>query len=242
MIQTTRPVHPFEAILPQLTVLLYRRSPRRDPDHREEWVAEAMALAFQIWCSAQRRNRAFTTYSLARYACFMVKSGRRLAGSYCADACSATRTKTTSLDQPTRILDEDRERVALLSQVLADTREDSPFEHARRNLDYPAILDMEHVGLKARRVFGFLAETHGAGSQKELARALKLSPGRISQIKRNLSECLWRHGYEPPACIRKSAAPMSKPSATAKYRLRRGTPRNKNGHVKTPGGSHPLPA
>ena len=83
--------------------------------------------------------------------------------------------------------------------MLADTREDSPLEHARRNLDYPSILDQEHVNPRARRVFRFLAEHHGAGCQKELARELKLAPSRISQIKRDLAGCLARHGYGPVA-------------------------------------------
>jgi hypothetical protein len=89
--------------------------------------------------------------------------------------------------------------VARLADVLADSREDAPIENVRRNLDYPAIFDKEQVSPKGRRVFEFLAESHGAGSQKELARELKVVPSRVTQIKRELAACLSQHGYGPPA-------------------------------------------
>ena len=87
MTQSICSIPPFEALLPRLTRVLGRRCPRRDPAYREEWVAEAIALAFQIWCSARLRHRHFSVDSLAHYAGLLVGSGRKLAGSFRARRC-----------------------------------------------------------------------------------------------------------------------------------------------------------
>lgn len=171
-------------------------------DEREEAVAETMAsiVKYAVSASARGKLKDLTPYTLVLYFGRSVRAGRRMAGSRSNDVLSRCTHRPYSgsvvyLDHLVPIRSDVGEVKERLSDGLASSREHSPFEHARRNLDYPAILDMEHVSLKARRVFGFLAETHGAGSQKELARALKLSPGRITQIKRHLAGCLSRHGY-----------------------------------------------
>jgi hypothetical protein len=202
MNQSTCRIHPFEVILPRLTAVLTRCSPRRDPAFREEWLAEGIALAYQIWLSAQRRRRKFSLCSLARFASLSVGSGRKLAGYKSSDVLSSGSDRRGnhrihSLEEHRPVRTSQKGRPDRLSDVLADSREDSPLENARRDLDYPAILDRESVSPKGRRVFAFLAENHGAGSQKELARELKISPTRVCQIKQQLAGCLAKHGYGP---------------------------------------------
>ena len=172
---------------------------------REEAVAETVAATVQYVIRAAARGK-LPRLSLGALVWFFGRScrkGRRMAGFKSTDAMSeAARRRhhhqVLSLNQPGRIHTDRGEKVARLSEVLADQREDSPLENVRRSLDYPAILDREGVGRKGRQVFAYLCETHGEGSHRELAGELGITPGRVTQIKRELAMCLTRHGYEPP--------------------------------------------
>jgi hypothetical protein len=108
------------------------------------------------------------------------------------------RLRVESLDQPRRVRSGGREVVLPLREVLADRRVPAPLEHCRLDLDYPAILRRQKATRKARCVFAWLARTHGAGRQTELARDLRVSPPRIVQLKRQLARCLATEDYYPP--------------------------------------------
>jgi hypothetical protein len=85
-----------------------------------------------------------------------------------------------------------------LSEVLADRRVKNPLEACRQDLDYPGILRQQHASRPARRVFAYLAQTHGSRRQTELARELEVSPPRIVQLKHRLVDCLAGEDYRPP--------------------------------------------
>ena len=64
-------------------------------------------------------------------------------------------------------------------------------------MDYAHILKREKVSAKAREVFRLLSAVHGCGQVKQIAQALKVSPGRVCQLKSELARALARHGYGP---------------------------------------------
>jgi hypothetical protein len=108
-----------------------------------------------------------------------------------------------------------------LADALTDRKTDRPLENARRNVDYPEILDRARAGHKLRRVFSFLLETAGAGRQTDLARELGVSAPRICQLKNKLADILAAAGYCP------SGAPNSPEGANR----RPGRPRTVQGHL-----------
>ena len=172
---------------------------------REEAVAETLASIFVYTLSAAARDKLdrLTAYSLVVFFGKSCRAGRRMTGFKSTDAMSEAALRRRhhrvhSLVEPVPIPTNRGIRVAPLRQVLADSREDSPFENVRRDLDYVDILDKERVNSKGRRVFRFLAESHGQGDHRELARELGVSPGRVSQLKGALAACLSRRGYEAP--------------------------------------------
>lgn len=176
------------------------------PIEQEEAEQETLAAIVQYVTRAAERGKLqrLTPYTLIVFFGRLCKAGRPMTGFKSTDAMSETAQRrghhrVCSLSQPRRIRTDRGERVARLSEVLSDSREDSPFEHARRDIDFPEILAKEQVGPKGRRVFQFLGETHGAGSHKELARELGVAASRVSQIKSELAVCLTRHGYGPSA-------------------------------------------
>lgn len=177
-------------------------APRKDPLAREEAVAEMIALIVLAVHRAAKRDRLdqITPFWLATFASRHIAQGRLAAGysSRCAMA-DATRVKrgvnVMSLDANFDFDDPDARR---LSHVLADRRANDPVDVVRRDYDYDWIFDQEQISEKGRRTFEFLAQSQGAGRQMELAAALMVSPGRVTQIKRELAGALSRHGYSGP--------------------------------------------
>lgn len=177
-------------------------------DHREEAVAEVLATIFSWACRAAGRGRLdkLTAFWAVTFAARQYRQGRRLAGytSSCvmSEAARAKRgLRVVSLDEPLGTSRDGREMSRLGS--LADVGEEDPAEAARRRHDYPAML--REVSDKAAGTFKFLAESHGAGLQTELAAALMVSPGRITQLKAELADAFAHEGYRGPLGRRTSA-------------------------------------
>ena len=86
----------------------------------------------------------------------------------------------------------------LLRKMPADPRTwNDPFEAAQVQHDYPAVPAAEGVSAKARAVFDELVRTHGSARGIDLAKQLRVSPGRICQLKGQLAAALGRRGYGP---------------------------------------------
>ena len=173
-----------------------------EPGHREEAVAEILAASSAAAHSAARRGKLdrITPFWCVVFASRQFRTGRRFAGTSSVCVMSeATRlrrgVRVVSLDQDIDpIVDQD---VKLREALAADDAED-PFDVVRREHDYPDILEAEGVSSKAWATFRFLVESRGAGKQADLAAELRVSPGRITQLKGELAEALERHDYVGP--------------------------------------------
>jgi len=172
-------------------------------ERRDEAVAEVIAMAFAWAVSAARRGvlHKLTPFWCVIFASRQWRQGRRFAGysSTCvmSEAAKIKRgIKVTSLEA----IDEgaDHEAYISLDESLADRNAEDPFDIVRRNEDYPGIMDMEGVSPKARRTFMFLAENQGGSRQLDLAAELKVSPGRITQLKGELAAALAKYDYVGP--------------------------------------------
>jgi hypothetical protein len=195
----------FDCHFAELTRRCHRQFRLLPVVEREEAVAETLASIFKYAVSAAARGRLsdLTPYTLILFFSRSCRSGRKMAGYKAVDVMSETARRQRHhaiipLHQPAQVQTDRGTIVVKLSEVLADAREGSPAENARRNIDYPAILDREKVSHKGRRVFEYLCQTHGKGNHRELARELGITPSRISQIKHELARSLARHGYGLP--------------------------------------------
>ena len=175
------------------------------PEQREEATAEILGAVFKTSVNAAKRGMLgnITPFHAVVFALKQYRAGRRLAGTSSTDVLAEStqikgRVKVVSLES---IAEHDKEtgRPLPLSEVLADRRQDNnPYEHARQDLDYPAILRTERVSRKARKVFRLLCEVRGQGAGLVIAHELRVSEGRVTQLKDQLADALARHDYGPP--------------------------------------------
>lgn len=179
-----------------------------DPDRREEATAEVTANAVAWAHSAARRGRLHrvTPYWFVVYASRQYRQGRRFTGSNCRCAMSeAAKIKhgirVASLDDESDTGDFHPRR---LRESLADRDAENPFDVARRAIDFAAIFALESVSAKAIATFEFLASTKSEGKQCDLAVELRVTGGRITQLKAELAEALARHDYVGPLGRRSS--------------------------------------
>jgi len=78
----------FQQLLPELSSRLRSRFFSHGPDIEDEYTAEAVALSWQMYLSARRREKEITASNLAWFSIRTVLSGRRLAGASSLDALS----------------------------------------------------------------------------------------------------------------------------------------------------------
>ena len=173
-----------------------------EPGHREEAIAEILAASLAAAHSAARRGKLarITPYWLVIFATRQFRSGRRFAGT--SSVCVMSEAARLRRDVRVVSLDQDVDPVVdhdlKLREALANDDAENPFDVVRREHDYPDILKSEAVSSKAWSTFRFLAETRGAGKQADLAAELRVSPGRITQLKGELAGALGRHDYMSP--------------------------------------------
>ena len=179
----------FLAMYPDIARYLRMAFRNLDAEAREEAVAEGLANA----CAAYRRlveqnrtDRAFPTV-LARFAAAQVIDGRRIgSGQNSRDVLSrrAQRKKRFHVDRLDRFCDH---KNGWLEAVVEDPR--TPvFDQVCFRIDFPAWL--ARLSCRNRRI----AEALALGdSTQAVARRFQVSPGRISQLRRELHRS-W-HGY-----------------------------------------------
>ena len=192
---------------------------RLQPEQREEAMAEVLGAVFHASVNAQKRGvlARITPFHAVVFAVKRYRTGRRMAGSSITDVMAEGtqlrgRSKVVSLSAITEH-DAETGRPLPLSEVLADRRQDNnPLEQVRRNLDYPGILRKERISRKAREVFHLLSEVRGPGAGLVMAQELKVSPGRVCQLKSELAVALARHDYGPPPTTNRRVKPKSTPS------------------------------
>ena len=138
-----------------------------------ENVAEAIALAWEGFLPCHAAGKPVTAKNLAWYACKRVRSGRRLAS------------------PPGRSVTGTHARQRGIVQVDLDDyfdRRATPAEMAAFRIDVPAFL--ESLSSALRRTAEALIEAGQDTRGVDIARELGISPGRLSQRRRELLE-LW---------------------------------------------------
>lgn len=192
----------FSRQLPELQRrigLFVRRFPSQA---REDAGADILAEAFRYCISAARRGKLdrLTPASLIRFFGRHVASGRTACSHPATDVLSrmAQRRRGFQVHSfESRDPNPKNTQRIRFADALADRRSARPLENVRRNLDYDEILDRQKVSASGRRVFEFLAETAGAGRQRDLAAELGVSAPRVTQTKRKLAAALAAEGYGP---------------------------------------------
>jgi hypothetical protein len=205
----------FTENLPELTrraQVFARRFPR---SHRDD-------------AAARGKLARLTPFTLVSFFGRGYASGRRLAGTDTQDVLAPAvqqrhRLRVISLDEtrPVRV-PEGLTRLPL-SEVLADKRATPPPENCRRDVDYAEILQRQRASRQAKRVFRWLAESHGTARGADLARRMRVSPPRIVQLKHQLADCLAAEDYGPPPTRPKWGRPRT---------TRRSHRRSPKGHVR----------
>ena len=198
----------FLNVMPAIAARAHRRFAYLPAADREDAVAEAIAAGYCMACSLVRRGRGdqVHTVGFTANAVRAAAGGRRVGSSQAVcDMLSPLGRRrhgrcVVSLDADGEG-DEDGSRWR--HEALADGDAEEPGEVVRRHHDYPLML--HGVSDKALATFRFLAETHGAGRQADLAGELMVSPARITQLKRELADAMAAHGYAGPL-VRRSAS------------------------------------
>jgi hypothetical protein len=180
------------------------------PDTKADKVAEAVALAYQWFLRLYERGRDASEFpsALARYAATAVQHGRRVCGMDKAGDVLSPRAQqrhgfrlerlpaatAVSLETPyasplgQRRWDEFEER-------LTDNTITPPPDQAQFRIDFPAWL--QTLTARERRLIKAMARNERT---KDLSRQFELSPGRISQLRREFAQGWKRFIGDDGAC------------------------------------------
>lgn len=182
----------FLALLPKIrrqAALAFRSQP---PDTRDDLIQEAVAnayVAYRRLVELGKRDIVFPT-PLARYAVRQVRSGRRV----------GTRLNTRDVLSPAnrRVVVESLVQFDPVDRVwketLVEDRHAGPAETAAVRIDFARWF--RSLPIKRRHIAALLA---GGATTKAAARKSNLSPGRVSQVRRELEEAWARFQAEPVA-------------------------------------------
>jgi len=144
-------------------ILGYCRKAFRGHHDEEELTAEAVTVAFLGWESLQRRAKTASPLSVAFYAVRRARSGRKV--------CTSDR-KRDAFNLP-RCVEPD-----IIARLAGD---DDPAEEAALRIDFPAYMATQ-PDMKRQACRMFLR----GESTKDVARRLRVSCGRVSQVRREL--------------------------------------------------------
>ena len=152
----------FLAVYP--VILGYCRKALRGCCDREELTAEAIAVAYLGWLAIQKSGKTVSPLSIAFYAVKRARSKRRTFSPNCTK--DATRLPRRSV------------HADFFLELAGDS---DPVEEAALRVDFPAYLDTL-PRMKRRACALFL----DGERTKNVARRLRVSPGRVSQVRREL--------------------------------------------------------
>jgi predicted nucleic acid-binding protein len=190
---TTRQQRRFVAMLPAIQRYAGRRFRDKLCEERHDLIAEVVAITFAMFVRLVERgktNRAYAS-TLANYACRQVAIGRRLGtplntnditSEYC---CRRKGVRVQSLHRCDR-------KTGVWREILVEDHRATPADLAAARIDVPEFLDT--LSARNRNV----AEQLAAGESTTcVARMFRLSLGRISQLRRELSDAWERfHGEQ----------------------------------------------
>jgi len=151
------------------------------PHRRADAVAEVVALTWR-WCVAlAQRGKDVARFpsALAAFAARAVKSGRRLCGQEKAQDALSPRAQARRGFVAGKLPDYATLSGNLLSDALADNTQSPPDEAAAFRIDFADWL--RALGGRKRRIAEDMAVGHRT---RELANIHGMSPGRVSQLRR----------------------------------------------------------
>jgi hypothetical protein len=163
------------------------------PHARADRVAETVALAWRHFAALARRGKKpeeFVT-TLALRCSQAVKAGRRLVGCETGTDVLSPVAQVRHSVRVTRLPDRDREREGHplpgeLADALADNTRSAVPEQVAFRVDFPRW--RASLRRRDRKILDALA---GGERTADAARRFKLSPGRISQLRREFEEGWW---------------------------------------------------
>lgn len=169
-----------------------------DADARGEMVQESVAQSWASFVSADRQGKTSaegknhaSAGTLAWYANRSVTAGRRFAGSSTTDTLA---DGTRAAEKVTLVsLDADSDNGHFLRESVSDTRSwANPLDATRRRLDWRLIA--KRCNRRQRRVLSLLVRGYGTG---EIAERVRVTPGRVCQIRTELQGVIRSVGYGP---------------------------------------------
>lgn len=177
--------HRFLEMLPAIRRNVSRAFRGHNPELREELITEAVANAFVAFVRLAERGQEDLAYAtpLASFAVKQIAAGRRVGGRL---ACRDVASRRGQLSKAVRLasLDRfDREQGVWL-EILVEDRQAGPAETAASRLDFSGWL--QRLSPRQRTIAGLLASGE---STTTAARQLGITPGRVSQMRRELLEC-----------------------------------------------------
>ena len=177
----------FEELLPaikQQAVVAFRSLP---PSDREDLVAETVANAFCAYQRLVERGKAEIAYAtpLAQYAIRQIRSGRRVGNRLNIKDVSSEYAQRAKGIQVERLDTRDESR-GTWQEVVVEDKTAGPADIAAMRIDFAAWLKL--LKPKIRRIAKALATGE---TTKDAARKFRLSPSRISQLRRELLDS-WR--------------------------------------------------
>jgi hypothetical protein len=191
--QPKPPAPTFEELLPSITKqarIAFRDKPRSE---REELIAEVVANCFVAYVRLVQRGLGHVIYAtpLATYAIKQVHAGRRVGTKLNVRDVSSPYCQQRKGVRMTRLDHYDADEGGWLEIVVED-RTATPADIAATRLDFAAWL--QTLRRKERRVAELLSTGE---STKVAARRFRISPARISQLRRELRDCWLMFQGEP---------------------------------------------
>ena len=187
----------FEAMIPIIETHAKIAFRGLNPDARAEAIQETICNACQAYARLAELGRTSVAYpsALARFGVSQTKAGRKVGGKLnCRDiASSYCQQKKNLIVQRLDRYDLDEESWA---EILIEDKHAGPAETAIVRIDFSTWL--EFLPRRLRKVATFLAkgETTTAASKR-----FRLSPGRISQLRRELYLAWHRFQGDLPAVV-----------------------------------------
>lgn len=176
----------FLELLPDILDQLRFQFRHLRPEERAEAMAEAVANAAIAYARLHRQGKVELAYPtpLARFAAAQYRSGRRVA---VRDNVNDVMAPTARRRHGLKVERLDRfDRDSGWKEILVQDRRSTPAELAASRIDFENWL--RRLPHQKRRIANALAIGEATG---DVARRRRLTPGRISQIRRELAED-WR--------------------------------------------------
>ncbi len=157
----------------------------KDPQSREELTAEVVANAYVCFVRLAQLGRESLAYGtpLRAFAVKQAKAGRKVGTKSNANDVSSPYAQVAK-DIRLKRLDHRDKETGEWKEILLEDRRAGPAETAAARIDFGEWL--RRLPRRRRRIAEVLATGE---STKRVARRFRVSPGRVSQIRRELKRC-----------------------------------------------------